>query len=74
VGALERALDGKRPGDTVTVEWTSWTGLHRADVALTEHPALTATPDEVLAGATYTAEERAFRERWLAARADEATP
>jgi predicted metalloprotease with PDZ domain len=73
IGALERALDGTSAGDSVQVDWTSWSGLHRFGVLLIEHPALTATPDEILAGATYTAEERAFRERWLSSRAAEIT-
>ena len=69
IGALERALEGKGPGDVVRVEWTSWGGLHQADVRLIEHPALTAAPDEILEGGSLTAEERAFRGRWLDARA-----
>ena len=71
IGALERALEGTSAGDSVQVDWTSWSGLHRTAARLIEHPALAATPDEILAGGTYTAEERAFRERWLSSRAAE---
>ena len=68
-GALERALEGKKPGDVVTIDWSSWSGRHRADATLIEHPALTAIPDEAVPGGTLTAEERAFRGRWLDSRA-----
>ena len=69
VGALDRALEGKRPGDVVEIEWQGHGTTHRAPVTLTEDPTLTATPEETLAGGRVTEAQRAFRDRWLRSRA-----
>jgi predicted metalloprotease with PDZ domain len=68
IGALERALDGKRPGDRVEVEWTGHGATHRAQVTIAENPELTATPEEALAGGKLGDAERAFRARWLSSK------
>lgn len=70
-GALERALEGRKPGDTVALEWQGHGTTHRAQVALAESPVLTATPEEILADGKVTDAQKAFRDRWLRSRATE---
>lgn len=62
---LARAIDRRKPGDVVRVEYVNRTARPRtATVTLGEDPAVSVTPVEAT-GRPLSAAERTFRERWL---------
>jgi predicted metalloprotease with PDZ domain len=70
---VNAALAARRPGDAVRITWRARDGERSATLTLRASPRV-----EVLlfedAGQTPTAEQLAFRERWLSARASGARP
>lgn len=62
--ALEAALDGRGPGDTVRVRYRGRRGTEKADVVLAADPDLEIVPYEE-AGREVAGEARTFREGWL---------
>jgi predicted metalloprotease with PDZ domain len=65
-GVLQGALKSRKPGDTLTVTFKRRGGATgTATITLREDPALEVVPVEST-GAPLTAEQKAFREAWLA--------
>ena len=62
------ALAGHKPGDKISVTFTGNAGQRTATITVVENPALqTVTFEE--AGRTPSADQIAFRNRWLASKA-----
>jgi predicted metalloprotease with PDZ domain len=67
------ALAAKRPGDSIRITWRARDGERSALMTLRASPRVEVVAFED-AGRTPTAEQLAFRERWLSARFSAATP
>jgi S1-C subfamily serine protease len=64
---VSRALQSRRPGETLTVVFADRTGLRKTGaITLADDPHLEVVPEELSQGAaSLTPAARSFRDRWL---------
>ncbi|MBE7175638.1 MAG: M61 family metallopeptidase [Mucilaginibacter polytrichastri] len=61
---LRSVLDGKKPGDEISISYTNRTGKHETKARLTEDPSLLVLPREKNGGEISSA-QKDFRNKWL---------
>ncbi|MDP9047251.1 MAG: S1C family serine protease, partial [Bacteroidota bacterium] len=65
--AFNDIIDGRKPGDTIAVNYHNRTGDHQTTITLEESPYLEVVTNEK-AGKTLSKDQEAFRDNWLSSK------